>query len=214
MPLNYQEAADTQPEVATELIAVTGVTQHIQVVKVAAGPPGEYQGNLLFGNQPAASSLCVILSSQQGYLDVHADTHFTERTLTADGEFDGTTLSQIVVRPFLFNGTEWDRARGSISYGQEVHITRIEPEIVPQIGHYVFMSGAAYQLPSVSGNRGVLIKNSVDSSGTVYLGTSSVSRYKGIELFTGEAVSLPINNSNLLYATGTSIIQILDIFAL
>lgn len=69
---------------------------------------------------------------------------------------------------------------------------------------------SAVQLSSNSLKQGVVIKASSSNTGIVYIGNSSgVTTSSGFELGAGESVTIPINNTNLVYlianASGQSI---------
>lgn len=61
--LRYAEPDEGGEPVAAENISITGVSGHFQVVKLALGERGSYQGNLKFGQTVAASSIPVTLAS-------------------------------------------------------------------------------------------------------------------------------------------------------
>lgn len=59
---------------------------------------------------------------------------------------------------------------------------------------------SAIQLSSNSLKQGVVIKASSSNTGSIYIGSSSgVTTSTGYELGAGESVTIPINNTNLVY---------------
>jgi hypothetical protein len=68
---------------------------------------------------------------------------------------------------------------------------------------------SATQLTSTVLKQGVVIKASNLNSGVIYLGVSGVTTSNGFELSAGETVTLPITNTNLIYAIANDVNQIL-----
>ena len=68
----------------------------------------------------------------------------------------------------------------------------------------------AVQLTSIVLKQGVIIKAANSNSGTIYLGTSGVTTSAGFELGAGESVTLPITNTNLIYAIANTTGQIIS----
>lgn len=68
----------------------------------------------------------------------------------------------------------------------------------------------AVQLTSIVLKQGVIIKAANSNSGTIYLGTSGVTASTGFELGAGESVTLPITNTNLIYAIANTTSQIIS----
>lgn len=69
---------------------------------------------------------------------------------------------------------------------------------------------SATQLTSIVLKQGVVVKASSSNIGTVYLGTSGVTTSTGFELGAGESVTLPITNTNLIYAIANTTGQIIS----
>jgi len=72
----------------------------------------------------------------------------------------------------------------------------------------------AVQLPSNSLKNSVNVKSSESNTGIIYVGNSNaVTTTTGYELSAGESITLPINNSNLIYLISDSTNQIISYIA-
>lgn len=70
------------------------------------------------------------------------------------------------------------------------------------------VSTSAVQLASHSSARGILVKASDNNTGVVYLGSGAgVTTSSGYELSAGQAVSIPLTNSNLIWLIADTLNQ-------
>ena len=78
----------------------------------------------------------------------------------------------------------------------------------------VIIGLTAVQLPSNALKNSINIKSSDSNTGILYVGSSNaVTTATGYELSAGESITLPINNSNLIYLISNSTNQIISYIA-
>lgn len=68
----------------------------------------------------------------------------------------------------------------------------------------------ATQLTSNTLKQGVIIKASNANTGILYLGASGVTTGSGFELSGGETITVPVNNTNILYVIASSANQVVS----
>jgi len=78
----------------------------------------------------------------------------------------------------------------------------------------ILIGVTAVQLPSNALKNSINIKSSDSNNGILYIGSSNaVTIATGYELSAGESITLPINNSNLIYLISDSTNQIISYIA-
>lgn len=110
--------------------------------------------------------------------------------------------------PLMFNGTTWDKVRGSASAGLMVSPPAVSVATAISGQITVATAGTAVQGSNVALNNGVYIKALKGNTGLVYVGNDGagdISSANGFQLAQGEGVTIQVANlSNLWFDVATN----------
>jgi len=126
----------------------------------------------------------------------------------------GSTGSAITARAEISQVSEWANSLTGSSATSNACAdnsntslrTNLYNEIGTSFAHNQTSVGtSAVQLASNTSTKGVLVKAKSTNTGIIYVGNSSgVTSSTGFELLAGEAVLVPVNNSNLIYCIASA----------
>ncbi len=164
------------------------------------------------GQKAMAGSVPVVIASDQAVFPVNVQLSGT--ALKDDANFgDGVTSGVASIHPRLFNGTSYDRWRGDTTSGAWVNVKNTTLAVTQSGTWTVGISsntsvGSAQATVTTAGTRvqlgtntckSVTVKAKGTNTGLIYVGTSTVASSNGLILNAGEAVSMDITNTNLVY---------------
>jgi hypothetical protein len=117
-----------------------------------------------------------------------------------------STDSGLVTRPILPVGQEPMAASTPVVVASDQTPLPLGNDVVSTFGYGQTTIGiSAVQLANNACTRGVIVKAMNTNSVAVYLGNAAVTTGTGYELGPGESVTIPISNSDLIYAiSGTA----------
>jgi len=119
--------------------------------------------------------------------------------LTAPGSVNSAPLASF---PYVFNGTTWDRVRGSATSGLTISNAPISTATAISGQITVTTAGTAIQGSSVSLTNGVYIRALSGNTGKVYVGNDGagdVTSSNGYELYAGDQIIISVDNLNKLW---------------
>ena len=134
--------------------------------------------------------------------------NFAQVTVSGAVKVDGSAVTQPVSGTVAVSGTVpvsgtfWQATQpvsGTVTAAPAVGSSLIAPARTT-----VAVTNTAVQLPSTAYAQGVIVQALAANSATVVIGGSGVTTGNGFQLAQGQSVTLPVNNSNLVYVNGTS----------
>lgn len=118
---NVAITAGSGTNIATDEVTTTG--EHVQLFKLAISADGSR--TLIPGD--ASNGLLVDVSRVTGQVQIGDGTNAVSvDNSQSDAEGNGANSLHVSSRNYLYNGTTWDRARGSIANGLLVDVSRIQ----------------------------------------------------------------------------------------
>lgn len=122
---NVAISAGTGTDIATD--QVTGTLEHVQLMKLAISTDGSR--TLV----PADSTNGLLVDISNTNVPVGDGTNLVAfDTAPADGEANTANLLYTAGRSYLYNGSTWDRARGTTANGMLVDVSRVQGQV--QVG--------------------------------------------------------------------------------
>ncbi len=114
---------------------------------------------------------------------------------SVNGVGDGATArNALQTGSVLFNGTNYDRARGSAAHGALVQPTGNDAVLSGQQA----VTNAAVAL-ATNGSKNICVKSLAGNMANVYIGPTGITTATGMELAPGDAYCGPVSNTNLLF---------------
>lgn len=122
---NVPITAGSGTDIATDEVTTTG--EHVQLFKLAVSA----DGSRVLVPATAADGLLVDISNASVPIG-DGTNNVTVDTDPADAEPNSGNALHVEGRTYVFNGTTWDRARGNISNGLLVDVSRVQGQV--QVG--------------------------------------------------------------------------------
>lgn len=118
----------------------------------------------------------------------------------SDARTNELDAEDITSMNMLFNGTTWDRARGTNG------VMDVKPSSATSVAHGVTTVTTAGTRVQVATNtiRSITFKAPTTNTGIIYVGGSTVAAANGFPLSAGDTISMDITNSNLLYVDASA----------
>lgn len=192
---NLDVALSTRLKPADTLTAVTTVGTITNVVHV-----DDNAGSLTVDGAVTANA-GTNLNTSALTLDATVTNRFPAAANPANGETNTANVSRLGSYNFVYNGSTWDRWTGAVTLASTtvtgtVATAEVAPTTLLNGKTTVTTAGTRVVLASSTTAKSVTIKALIANTGSIYVGSATVSSANGYVLLPGDSVSVSIANLN------------------